>query len=296
MRSFVVLVSVLAFFSPLAFAWGPEGHKIVAQIASDLLSDTATQIISQFIGDRTLPDIAVIPDEYDHTAQGKWSAPCHYVNMPRDAANFTMSEDCTGCCVVKAILNYTSILQQTQSNPTQCSFKKGDEPCALIFLTHFVGDVHQPLHVGYGDDEGGNTVPVYFLKQDSYDNESLHHVWDTSIIEWWNKDFSAAADALEDLMSSEQTEVAYYASLTNPIEWADESYYWVKETVYNFTDSEIFQLKNPAFAKGLFKQRTSAQEVTLDLWYVKTNLPIIQQRLIAAGVRLATLLNSILTG
>ena len=28
-----------------------------------------------------------------------------------------------------------------------CNYVKGVEPCPLEFLVHFVGDVHQPLHV-----------------------------------------------------------------------------------------------------------------------------------------------------
>lgn len=53
----------------LSFAWGESGHKIVAQIASDLLSNEASSIVQEFIGSETLADIAPLPDDYDHTAQ-----------------------------------------------------------------------------------------------------------------------------------------------------------------------------------------------------------------------------------
>ena len=43
---------------------------------------------------------------------------------------------------------------------------------SLMFLAHFVGDVHQPLHVGYEDDEGGNTIVVHWYRRKT----NLHHV------------------------------------------------------------------------------------------------------------------------
>jgi len=41
-----------------------------------------------------------------------------------------------------------------------------------MFLAHFVGDVHQPLHVGFEDDEGGNTITVHWYRRKA----NLHHV------------------------------------------------------------------------------------------------------------------------
>lgn len=41
-----------------------------------------------------------------------------------------------------------------------------------MFLAHFVGDVHQPLHVGFADDEGGNTVIIHWYRRKT----NLHHV------------------------------------------------------------------------------------------------------------------------
>ena len=43
---------------------------------------------------------------------------------------------------------------------------------SLMFLAHFVGDIHQPLHVGFEEDEGGNTIIVHWYRRKS----NLHHV------------------------------------------------------------------------------------------------------------------------
>jgi len=279
---YVILFAALLGCVQLSLGWGKTGHQIIAQIASDLLTDTATKIIYDFIGDRTLPDIAPIPDEYDHTAEGNWSKPCHFCNLPRDATNFTMA-DCPGFCVVKSIFNYTDILERTQRNPTPCSFESGAEPCALIFLVHFVGDVHQPLHVGYGYDEGGNLVPVTWFGEQTF----LHPVWDDSIIEKWTYDFEDGAKALEEMMQNETELVDHYISVTNAIDWADESFHYVRSTCYNFTDNgQDYE----------FDLLDFEDVPALSTRYYDVNLPIVQQRLIAAGVRLATLLNKILVG
>jgi hypothetical protein len=42
----------------------------------------------------------------------------------------------------------------------------------LLFLSHFMGDIHQPMHVGFTSDEGGNTINLRWFRRKS----NLHHV------------------------------------------------------------------------------------------------------------------------
>jgi len=149
----------------------------------------------------------------------------------------------------------------------------GIEPCALEFLVHFVGDVHQPLHVSYASDWGGNKVKVSWFGTSC----NLHQVWDEKIIQRWNDDYSSAVSDLEDIANQEPELVKHYISITDPVAWADESFQFVRSTVYNYTENE----------DGIPQ---------LDDDYYNTNLPIVQQRLIAGGVRLGKLLNSLLVG
>jgi len=285
--------------------WGKWGHKMIAQIAQDMLNPTASNIVSQFLGTYTLADVAPIPDDYDHTPQGEWSKPCHFCNLPKDATNFTYNM-CGDFCVVKSIFNYTGILANEQSNPFACDVVIDDEdddepePCALIFLTHFVGDVHQPLHVGFAYDEGGNLVPVCWYDCEGKDNTTLHPVWDDNIIEKWNQDWTKGVTELEQIMQNEPALVKHYESITDAIDWADESFHYVLNTCYNYTDNGLLieEKKNALRINDPQGYRMSIpeEEPILGDKYYNTNLPIVQQRLIAAGVRLGTLLNSILTG
>jgi len=268
-------------------AWGEEGHKIIAQIAWDRLTNNAQNIADEFLGSDSLPDVAPLPDDYDHTDQGKWSEPCHFCNLPKDATNFTM-DYCPGFCVVKSIQNYTNILTNEQSSPFQCDYDLGVEPCALEFIVHYVGDVHQPLHVSYAYDRGGNDVKVSFYGEDT----NLHAVWDDKIIQRWNSDYSSATTELEDMIENEPALVQQYLSRMNPITWADESFAYVLSTCYNFTDSDLGLFD----ADGLSEDFLPKQDPQLGDAYYNRNLPIVKQRLIAGGVRLAALLDTIMNG
>ncbi|PRP75742.1 hypothetical protein PROFUN_09166 [Planoprotostelium fungivorum] len=249
-------------------AWGQEGHKVVAQIAADRLSQASKDYISELLKGTqydTLPDIAPLADDYDHNSAGRWSSVCHYVNLPRDATAYDPSY-CGKCCVVNAIGNYTNrISKELQHDSGVCEFGRGEEPCPLEFLTHYIGDIHQPLHVSYGDDAGGNKVKVDFLGK----HTNLHSVWDTYIIQKWLKDFSDASEYLEKLIQDNADKIAKIEASTDPVDWANESWTITTTDVYNFQGSE------------------------LDEGYFKANLPTIQWRLISAGVRLAATLNNL---
>lgn len=276
MNKYFIFAIFLSICVACTNGWGEEGHMIVAQIASNFVTPTASNILNTFLdgGSYTLPSIAPLPDDYDHTPEGKWSADCHYCNLPNGATSFNMG-DCGTCCVVGAIQNYTTILSSEEGSPFACNFDQSDgiEPCALEFLVHFVGDVHQPLHVGYASDRGGNEVTVDFYGVKT----NLHTVWDTKIIEKWTSDFNNGSDILLALIASNPSTVKQYLSQMDPIEWANESFDFVRSTCYNYTEN-------------------SSGVPQLDEDYYDHNLPIIQWRLAAAGVRLGALLNSILTG
>jgi len=231
-----------------------------------------------YLGGKTLEQIAPFPDDYDHTSQGKWSAPLHYCNLPRDATQYD-NKYCPipPSCVVAAIQNYTQRLIAEGTTGPVCKYVKGVEPCPLEFLVHFVGDVHQPLHVGYGDDEGGNTVDVTWFGEST----NLHHVWDASIIQMWASQTSSLVSDLQNLIAQQPSQVKQYLSVTQPTRWANESFQYVRTTVYNFTQPAILS------------SNADYDYVSLGQWYYNTNLPVVQQRLVAASVRLAALLNSI---
>ena len=79
------------------------------------------------------------------------TAPRHYVNFPRGNCSFEPERDCPeGQCVVRAIDEQVKVLKSGAEDELKLK--------ALKYLVHFVGDVHQPLHAGYGDDRGATST------------------------------------------------------------------------------------------------------------------------------------------
>jgi len=64
---------------------------------------------------------------------------------------------------------------------------------ALRLVIHFVGDLHQPLHVADNGDKGGNRRHVIFRGHP----DNLHWVWDTGLLERINRNPAAFAAELE---------------------------------------------------------------------------------------------------
>jgi S1/P1 Nuclease len=54
-----------------------------------------------------------------------------------------------------------------------------EKQIALDYLVHLVGDLHQPLHVGFLDDIGGTKTKVTLEGK----TQTLHELWDTGILE-----------------------------------------------------------------------------------------------------------------
>lgn len=259
----VVLISMVG----VARGWGVEGHQVIVDIAQTMLSSQSQAAVKKYIPGQTMDQVSSVPDEYDHTPQGSWSEPLHYVNMNRGQQNFSMAIDCNvqPGCVVSAIQNYTKILSDQY---TSGKHSGNDEPNAFIFLIHFVGDSHQPLHVGYTDDLGGNTVKVSFFGQ----NTELHRVWDENMIVKYNSDTTSLTKELVSIINNNQTLIKIYTQDMDPTVWADESFYYTRTTVY---------------------QGVTGHYPSLGDDYYNLNMPIVKERLIAAGIRLAALLNSI---
>ena len=127
---------------------------------------------------------------------------------------------------------------------------------------HFIGDCHQPMHVSRAEDKGGNDIKVQFNGR----NTNLHSLWDSGLIGKEGKTFDLMA---KDYDNATKTDIIKWTG-TDPMTWLWESYQF---------STKIYG----AIAKNN----------TLDDAYYQANIPIIQQRIEMAGIRLAGELNKI---
>lgn len=257
-RRTAVLLSACFLLTPAARAWGPDGHRIVADLAQRHLSPAAEAQVEQLLAPehtRRLADVANWADDIqdDPSQQALWKATraLHYINLRDRDCDYQPPRDCRdGRCVVQGLAHYVAVLGDRGQDATA-------RREALKFVVHFVGDVHQPLHAGYRDDKGGNLYQVQFQGRGS----NLHRVWDSGMLrsrglDW--QDYAQRLDARGPVALSPATRAPFAA-------WAEES----------------CRLSRDIYPDGH----------TVDAAYVQAELPLAERRLREAGQRLAELLN-----
>jgi hypothetical protein len=258
---------ILFFASSVdAFAWGYTGHRIIAEIAEQFLEPETAHQIRDLLAIENVTTLAEVSTWADQIrVQRPETAPWHYVNIPlRPAPNGSSGYDATrdcpnGTCVVAKIEQFERVLADRDAS--------GRERLeALKFVVHFVGDIHQPLHASNDHDRGGNDVTVTFMGRQT----NLHAVWDSGIIEPAVRG-DERGYALQLIRNITPIEISQW-SQGDPISWANESHDVATSAVYG-------ELQHA----GALPDSYPAQA-----------LPIVNQQLQRAGVRLAKVLNQCL--
>ncbi|EPS57257.1 hypothetical protein M569_17563, partial [Genlisea aurea] len=175
-------------------------------------------------------------------------------------------------CVTGAINNYTSQLLSYGGDSNTHNLTE-----ALLFLSHFIGDVHQPLHVGFTSDEGGNAIDVHWYRRKSV----LHHVWDTDIITTLEKRFYDSA-AMDELIQALQTNITTV--------WAGQVKKW--EACGDIACPDLYATEGVEVACDWAYKGVEENSLLGDAYFL-SRVPVVNLRLAQAGVRLAATLNRI---
>src|SRR5580704_3099665 len=283
------LAALLAVLPP-AYAWGNKGHRMVAQIAEARLSPQAREEVRRllFDGKYSLADISSCADAVRDTRPDHQkpedqfcrdligpltqdTGPWHFIDIPLPKAEHSIAKYCPGGnCVVTKIDEFAAQLRTASSD--------AERRKALIFLVHFVGDIHQPLHCSErACDKGGNSEHVNFPfpGQDRL-NVTLHHVWDTDLV-----DLAMPDGNLSVPISVFKTRRWKQASAED-VAW--ESYRLAKDYAYREIPWEDFCLNPPPQAPVL----------TLTSQYEQAGEKIVREQLLKGGVRLAAFLEAAL--
>lgn len=177
-HALLALVAVSLLVPDSAFAWGNQGHQLIGRVAERRLSQKARAEVRRLLNNRSLRNVAIIPDGFRDVELLRVTADWHFVNIDIANPTYDESRDCpSGDCVVRRIGRMVELL----GDDTRQDTHRAD---ALIFLVHFVGDLHQPFHAGFGrtpdgePDRGANNQTVII---DDVERK-LHSVWDTSLV------------------------------------------------------------------------------------------------------------------
>ena len=166
--SITVLVSILIIPSK-TFAWGKKGHALIAEVAFNYLDENTKKIVLQYLDGTTIEDAANWMDNIKKDHSLDYMKPYHYANFEKGEN----VEEIDGSNIIFQ-LNQTIKNLQNKENLSKDQIK-----IQIQILFHLIGDLHQPLHIGYGSDKGGNKVQIYY----NYKGTNLHSLWDSGIIE-----------------------------------------------------------------------------------------------------------------
>ncbi len=302
--AFLIAVASL-FFAVPAFAWGDEGHELIADIAYGLLTPHAKATVDAMLASDTDPLTAT-----DFASRATWA------DKYRDADDRKLHYDATkqwhftdieisGPDINAACFNFLALAAgqlASAGTPNDCAANKIaqfeveladpgtsglERLLALKFLMHFVGDIHQPLHSSDDHDAGGNCEQVR-LKAGGQ-KLALHHFWDTEVVEallssdqslYPSDTLSNYADRLRQGLATTQT--AAWQADTDPKAWAQQSFAVANSTAYNLPPHAVC-------APGEKPADYPAFNLSADYQIAATNAALPQIE--AAGVRLATAIN-----
>jgi hypothetical protein len=256
MRKYALLALLCAGVP--ALAWGPEGHDLVARIADAQLTDKARARVAEILGPgSTIVSVSSWPDQIRRSRPE--TGPWHYVDIPIDKPGLDMARDCpNGNCVIASIATMRAKLR----DPATAADQRRE---ALMFIIHFVGDMHQPLHSSDNKDHGGNEVQIVF--QDRPGN--LHGLWDSGLLTRMGKE-----DDLFPRLSAASTHRRKKFDKGTVTDWAKQAHKLAQQMVYG---------KLPKAATG--------SPVVIDATYERQADKVIELQIERAGARLAWVLN-----
>lgn len=269
-----------AFAAALQFSWAwiDTGHMVVAAIAESRLTPAAKKKIEQLvkIGTDAKTDnfltVSCYADDYKSDADRNW----HFINLHFRSDGQPSQNKPEEQNVLWAIDKFTRVLEDPKASDD-------DKAQALRYIVHFVGDVHQPLHVVARDtdafpkgDRGGNDFAITPIETwGDRPIKNLHALWDygCGLFRPTMRPLSEGdAAKIRDLAASIEKEFPYdqLAELNAklPKDWANESEVLAKIVVYNLPE------------KGVPSKD-----------YLDKGQAVAKRRIALAGYRLADLLN-----
>jgi S1/P1 Nuclease len=278
----VLMTLASACISP-AWAWGPQGHRTVGAIADALLTPAARAAVAQLLaedldkfdrpsGRTTLGAVSVWADEIRGTpaAHPAW----HYDDMPVCGRSPKERYCPAGQCNTEQLKRLIPLLADTRAAP-----RERNE--ALKWVVHLLGDIHQPLHAADNSDHGGNDVQVALAGVRTRGRENLHRAWDNDLVRLaLHAPDRQRPPADVAALASEARRLADATGQGSPDSWALESNRLAREVAYTY----------PGFACNQVPRRI----VVLDAPYQARATVVVRERLLLAGARLATVLNTAL--
>lgn len=237
------------------FDWGQNGHRATGQIAEDLLNPKAKKQIYKVLQGKSLAMVSTYADEIKSDPRFREFGPWHYVNLPEGETVYSHETAAPEGDLLMAIRKCVEILKDHRTS-------REDQEFYLKMLVHFIGDLHQPLHAGRGEDKGGNDIQVRWFNEGT----NLHRLWDSNMINSYQMSYTELADNQS------------YLSPKKRKEMASGSF-------------EDWMYESKALALEIYASAEVGEK--LGYRYMYDWFPVVREQLQKGGVRLARVLNEI---
>lgn len=264
-----ILMSLGLLFSSLqGFSWGPTGHDVVAAIAEKHLTDNTKAQLDAILEGRSIVYFSSWMDSIQNSPY--WNdgynqtKTWHYANVDKGETYQTMKKNEKGD-VVTGLTMLTDELTSNYANLTDSM--KADY---VKMIVHMVGDMHCPMHAGRLSDIGGNRMKIRWFGR----NTNLHSVWDSKIVEsarqWsyseWRDQLDRTSDEFKASVMCGTFEEWFYETVSGAA------------SVYDYVE------------------KLGEENPNLSYQFVYDFSPLLENRLLVGGYRLAYVLNTIFDG
>jgi hypothetical protein len=234
--------------------WSATGHRVVGQVAEIHLNKKARKAIAKILQGQTIAEASTYADDIKSESTYRKFSPWHYVNLTPDGKYEDLPENKDGD-IVLGINHCITVLKDKTSSLE-------DQRFYLKLLIHFIGDLHQPLHVGRAEDRGGNQIQLQWFDRGT----NLHRLWDSNLIDDYGMSYLELASNLPVWSKSKVREVQQGEIL----DWV----YEVRNVV-----NKIYE--------GVNIGDKLSYRYSYDWW------PTVEDQLLRGGLRLASVLNTI---
>ena len=258
MKNYIFILGALLSFN-ISFAsnddWGKTGHRATAEIAENNLTEKARKAVDKLLNGYGLAFVANYADDIKSDPDYRQYGPWHYVNIDPASEEYVKEDANERGDLVQAIRKCISVLKDKKSSREAKQFH-------LKMLIHFVGDLHQPFHVGHSEDKGGNDIQVRWFN----DGSNIHRVWDSEMINFYQMSYTELAINTREL-SKKEIKAVQKGKL---LDWVYES---------------------RAMAEDLYASVENGEK--LGYSYMYKHMPTVLYQLQKGGLRLARILNDI---
>jgi hypothetical protein len=312
-RSLLLPAIFAALQFPAAQAYGPLGHEIVGAIADERLANKPTAAkINTLLGGLTLERAGLIADEIrgwdkkgvDDPRSFHYSA---HQNIDRQLRDFWRANPPTPGANSGAPshhwFHYTDVpvvpaqryrdghagrskwdivhmipfcIEVLQGRVPEQNERRITKPVALILLTHYIADIHQPLHVGaeYFDhqgrvadpekdssalgDEGGNTLTLELSDEPprgrGIHKKKFHGFWDNDAVNalFLQAPVRLPKGELQALIEPHMRELVHEMATREPDNWRTSRNAPVDSCAESWAD-EILPIAREAYARLEFR-------------------------------------------